>query len=75
MPTGSQEGDTRPQAVEVLKAEGRDSTITLRELAFELEALFAESDNAGARDVAAMLATRLLDRLEAPHVPGGEAGK
>lgn len=75
MPSGSQEGETRPQAVEVLKAEGRESTITLRELAFELEALFADSDNAGARDAAATLATRLLDRLEAPHIPGGQAGE
>lgn len=75
MPIGSQEGETRPQALEVLKAEGRDSTITLREMAFELEALFAESDNAGVRDAAATLATRLLDRLEAPHIPGGRAGE
>lgn len=75
MPIGSQEGETRPQALEVLKAEGRHTSITLRELAFELEALFGESDNAGVRDAAATLATRLLDRLEAPHIPGGQAGE
>lgn len=75
MPLGSQEGDTRPQALEVLKTEGRESTITLRELALELEALLAENDNAGIRDAAAMLATRFVDRLDVGHMPGGKAGE
>lgn len=73
MPLGSQEGDTSPHAIEFLKAEGRDTTITMRELALELQELIDTYDNAAARDVAAMLASRLIDRVDAPHA--GESGQ
>lgn len=65
MPLGSQEGDTGPQAVALLETEGRDVTITLRDLALEMQQLIADVDSASARDVTAMLATRLLGRLDA----------
>lgn len=73
MPLGSQEGDTSPHAIEFLKAEGRDTTITLRELALEMQELIDTYDNAAARDVTAMLASRLIDRVDAPHA--GDSGQ
>lgn len=74
MPLGSQEGDgTSTHALEFLKAEGRGTTIDLRELALELQDLIDSSDNAAVRDVAGMLASRLVERVDAPHA--GDSGR
>jgi len=74
MPLGSQEGETAPQAVEMLKIEGHSDSVSLAELAQELEAFVAESDKAASRDAAAMIASRFLGRLRRPTSQPGVDG-
>lgn len=63
MPLGSQE-DPRivPPAVQRLDTEGRDTTMTLHELAQEMRLMLEDDDRAGTGDVLSALATRLLPR-------------
>lgn len=73
MPLGSQE-DPRsiPQAVQQLEAQGREATVSLREVALEMRAMMEDDDRAGVGDVLAALATRLLGHTTAGGGPPTE---
>lgn len=70
MPLGSQEGGSSAQAVEQLKTQGREQRIGLRELGLTMQGLLDDYDSSAAKDVLAMLATRVLSTLPAA---GGQA--
>jgi hypothetical protein len=74
MPIGSFEGLELPQSLELLKTRGRDVTVSLRDVALEMEGLIGEDDQATTRDVVASVATRLCGLLDMPDDGRGGSG-
>ncbi|CAN5298331.1 hypothetical protein BH20ACT9_BH20ACT9_10890 [soil metagenome] len=74
MPIGSFEGFELPQSLELLKTRGRDVTVTLRDVALEMQGLIGEDDQATTRDVVASVATRLCGFLDMPDDGRGGSG-